>query len=296
MVTDEELGAQLSARLTEELSDLTAPPGLAGSVRRRRTRQRLAWGGALGVPVVAAGVALALVVGQPAARPTGHSPAAAGSTGASDELHTVAYVAARTQQALGTADQYVVHETFTEDGAPAHQLWADGATPRMVQIWEPVANPPRARMLTADSNSMTLLDVNYQARTWSRDSRPGENDTHTGFTTGYDSPAQLRIWMAEGSLVLVGDEQVDGRAAVHLRLVTEETASGQADMQLWVDAESYLPLRRASRKGDTTFTSGYEWLPRTPQELAHLALTVPAGFREVSPFPSPSANTTPTPK
>ncbi len=287
MVTDEELGAQLGARLTEELSDLTAPPGLAGTVRRRRTRQRLALGGALGVPVVAAGLALALAAGQPAAR---HAPAA-GTTAATPQVRTVGYVAARSQQALGTVDQYVMHETVTLAGRPVSQKWTDGAKVRSVTIWEPVANPPNAVLFTADGSQVTTLGVNYRTHTWYQWSVKG---SPRPFDIEYENPDQLRRLLADGTVTLVGDDQVDGRAAVHLRL---SMPGGQLDIELWVDADSYLPLRVTDRAGIVTFAIRYEWLPRTPQALAHIELTVPAGFRQDPPAPGGrSADATPTPK
>jgi hypothetical protein len=281
---EEDLGAALSTRLHEELADVTAAAGLATAVRRRRSRQRWATGSALAVPVLAAGVVLALVVGG---APAGHPapPAAAHSTAATDtRLRDVAYVSGKSQEALGSLDQYVVHETSTENGKPFRQSWSDGAGARWLSVTEPVDNSPAAVLFTVEGNNMAILTVNSQHHTWYRTNRPmGKTPPTQGLGITDGDPAGLRAQLREGILSIVGQDRVDGRDAVHLRLNPDPGTTALVGMDIWVDAQSFLPLKVTGHKMDTQLDIAYEWLPRTPENLARIALTVPAGFTEVDP-------------
>src|SRR5690242_13453032 len=132
MSTDEDLdcrlGAALGAELHDELSDMIAPPGLAVVVRRRRSRQRWALTGALTLPVVAAGVAVALVV--PAAPQGVRGGPPAGTGGA--QPRTAAFLAAHTEQALDGTGDSIVHTVTNVDDGTVVETWSDLTGVRMV--------------------------------------------------------------------------------------------------------------------------------------------------------------------
>jgi hypothetical protein len=47
----------------------------------------------------------------------------------------------------------------------------------------------------------------------------------------------------------------------------------------WVDAQTYLEVRRRSVLGDLPSQTDETWLPRTPANVAQTRLAIPAGFR-----------------
>jgi hypothetical protein len=79
---------------------------------------------------------------------------------------------------------------------------------------------------------------------------------------------------------------LDGQAS--LKLVSTSASTGPHPLTqlttLWVNAATYLPIQSTStgHLGEqTTFT----WLPATPTNVATFDVTVPAGFRQVTPPP-----------
>src|SRR5690242_15596648 len=135
MSTDEDLdcrlGAALGAELHEELSGMIAPPGLAVTVRRRRARQRWALTGALTLPVVAAGVAVALIAPQGV---RGRPPVEAGGV----QPRTAAFLAAHTEQALDGTGDSIVHTVTNLDDGTVQDTWSDVSGMRMVSSDGPV--------------------------------------------------------------------------------------------------------------------------------------------------------------
>lgn len=90
-------------------------------------------------------------------------------------------------------------------------------------------------------------------------------------------PAFIRSQLACGAYTVAGHQVIDGIDAIKIT-----GASGQ--FTFWVDPGTYLPLQMALPHQQTEF----RWLAATPANLAHLKVTVPAGFKQVQP---PSAST-----
>lgn len=97
---------------------------------------------------------------------------------------------------------------------------------------------------------------------------------------------QVRGWIADGSSVEDGLEEVDGQEL--LRVVDVDPLEGQANPELgvtWVDPETYRPVKRLGYPGsDAEYTMTYEYLERTEENLALLEPEVPEGFTETEPF------------
>jgi hypothetical protein len=86
-----------------------------------------------------------------------------------------------------------------------------------------------------------------------------------------------------GTLRLLGRERIDGHDTLHLQQ-RSSFGSITAVIDLWVDVRSFLVRRTAETSGERvkgTTTTTYEWLPRTGQNLAHLILTPPAGYKKL---------------
>lgn len=272
------LGAALGAELHDELSDMIAPPGLAVAVRRRRARQRWALTGALTLPVVAAGVAVALVVPAAPQGVRGGPPTQAGGA----QPHTVAFLAAHTEQALDGTGDSIVHTVTNVDDGTVVETWSDLTGVRMVSTTGHAGAPTRATQQSVVGDQLVTLNVDYTRHVWWRDSMTRPDKLIAGVILGvpYGDPDSIRADLARGDLILIGTEQVNGHATEHLRMTVDAGQATVASADLWVDSTTFLPVRMAAQKGPQHFTVSYGWLPRTAENLARLELTPPAGFTE----------------
>lgn len=263
MVTDEQLLDEVRAVLHEEVADVGAPaallPKLHTRLRRRRARRWL-----VAVPVVAAAAA-AVVVVMPA--PSTPEPA---------PQVDLAHATERTMSALDAVLDNVIYERatvtkgdkYSEPGQAAlYERWlaADGSTFRMRVTIEgqPVVDLSRDRV--------SDVFVDYETRTYrvfpgTEPNAPRHDNVWT--------PAEIRQALADGELKVVGPgEPVGGRPTIRLADHTDVA------LTLWIDAETYLPVRwQADQPDSTPFDVTY--LPPTPENTANLTTTIPEGFTE----------------
>jgi hypothetical protein len=87
-------------------------------------------------------------------------------------------------------------------------------------------------------------------------------------------PAFITHQLQCGAYAVAGRQWVDGVDTVKIAGLP-----GAALQTLWVDPQTYLPVRVISAHGQTNF----RWLTPTPTLLAELNLTVPHHYREVRP-------------
>jgi hypothetical protein len=91
----------------------------------------------------------------------------------------------------------------------------------------------------------------------------------------------LRTAVSCGTLAVAGQQRVDGIEAIEL---ASRPASPISET-IWVSPGTYLPVRVVVRSGlgqPVRQSADFTWLPPTAQNLARLAVPVPAGFRHVS--------------
>jgi hypothetical protein len=93
-------------------------------------------------------------------------------------------------------------------------------------------------------------------------------------------PAFIRSQLACGAYTVAGRQVIDGVSTIKIT-----GASGQ--FTFWVDPATYLPVQMTMGQNQTDF----RWLPATPANLAHLKVTVPAGFKHVPAPTAPAAQT-----
>lgn len=287
-IDDEQLGRLLGDRLHEETQTMTAPSNLTETLHRRNRRRTRALGLAFVPPVVAAvavGASLAL------------TPGGGGAPRDVPEMLTVGYVAERTATALSGTSGYVQHETAKHqdpDGTLASVIesWIDPTSERERRDNEFFYGDVRSFTLALDGSSgvqlihgkkkwCTFPVVSVEPLT----SLPeGADPALVPWVAPSLDPTELRRAVDSGKLTLVGKEQLDGRQTVHLqwqhRLINP-TNGPEVSMQIWVDADSYLPVRvvqKMSTVGATT--SDYEWLPRTEENLAKATVSPPADYRK----------------
>jgi hypothetical protein len=106
-------------------------------------------------------------------------------------------------------------------------------------------------------------------------------DLEAGASPPRNEGERMAAWLAEGKLVEDGTEVVDGRELI--RLVQPP---GGADSVYLVDPETYRPVRLTSYPGgEAEYTMTFEYLPRTPENLAVLSPPVPEGFTRADVLP-----------
>jgi hypothetical protein len=149
---------------------------------------------------------------------------------------------------------------------------------------------------------MTLRQVDYCFQRWA--------DTDTWALPAHNVAGQIRDGLESGDLILDGTETVDGRELIRVinaedlgqdlerqrrkvmdvegRQVTitipgesESIAAGEVYVYL-VDPDTYRPIQLTGYPGsDDQYVMHFEYLPRTPENLALLTPPIPEGFVHV---------------
>ncbi|MGC4773389.1 hypothetical protein ACLQ25_31025 [Micromonospora sp. DT44] len=289
-LNDEELGRLLGDRLHEETYTMTAPSNLTETLHRRNRRRTRALGLAVAAPVVAAvavGASLAFAPGGGAPR---EAP----------EMLTVGYVAEQTATALGELPGYVQHETAKHQGRDGKQaslieLWADRTTSRERQDNKIYYGDVRSYTLALDGS--TAVELNHDKKKWwtyrVASLKPADTN-QVQYLPPSLNPKDLERAVDSGKVTLVGKERLNGRQTVHLQWLggpdsaMDAAKTAEESMQIWVDAQSYRPVRVVSKVFTGTTTSDYEWLPRTEENLAKVTVSPPADYRKLPCTPTPA--------
>ena len=253
----------------------TPSPGLLDALHHRyRRRVWTARVAMVEVPVVAAAAVVAALTVAPARSP--------------GDLHDVAYVTARTDAALGTTSDVIVHSTAATG---TFDTWSDERTGRSrTDVYD--QDGRLAASAAWRGNPPTTTRVDLAEHTWW--TAPGNTpDTTEPDTT--INPDAIRQLLHNPHVHLAGADTIAGHRATHLEITVSSDAPG-GRVDLWVDAETYHLLRERITIPDLPVsTTDYTWLARTPSNLARCELTVPAGFAQVaSPYgTTPPPSTTP---
>jgi hypothetical protein len=298
----------MNIRLEEDLAEgmrayagrLRLTGDVLGAAARRHRRRRAVRRSAYAAGVVALAGALAAGLSASNAAPPGRSTDAAPPDPSADawrgtpRMMTVAEVSTQINTALADAEhmiEYVVirgrHPAISFDD----EVWFDPTTGAVRRHAEASAGKPMLdSWSTRDGDRSTTVLVDRVRRVWWTYTReiPEGKEFHGRSPT---TPDKVRAALARrGSrLTLVGPEQIDGLATLHLRM-TVDGARGTDD--LWVDATTYRVVRRVIVKqdpgGDLRIQEDFRWLERTPEALAAMTFTPPAGFTEI-PAPVPGS-------
>jgi hypothetical protein len=156
-----------------------------------------------------------------------------------------------------------------------------------------------ATQITATGRVLTAVVVSYRNATWwratqtlppgapvppgvrlpppgcRRGSPPASNKGQPVVSNGW--PAYIRQALSCGVYHQDGRQRVDGIDAVKL-------TRNWGRLVMWIDPATYLPLRATQARGGVGPTD-FRWFPVTAASLAHLKVSVPAGFRQVQPPP-----------
>jgi hypothetical protein len=281
-------------------ADLRAPAGLTFQVARRR-RRRLARRSLTGGAAALAAGAAALAVLVP------------NINGAARPAVDAAYVIKNVSNALsaaepGTIAQMTVTTSGGPGGATSAEEWSNGNEWRSVTFSSP--GHPIYDEGFSTASGYTL--VSYPTKTWARQAGVGQPAApafgtppakracgpvvgafpvlfRLGLPGTSTSPSSLPTTVATalrtavscGTLTVAGRQTVDGTDAIEL---TSRAGSLISEI-IWVNPDTYLPVRVVVHSPYTPGlqqTADFTWLPPTAQNLAKLAVPVPAGFRQVS--------------
>jgi hypothetical protein len=286
--------AELRSALDEEAGDLRVPPGAAQRARSRARRRRTARGLLAGVPAVALATGLVLAMqnnpGGPATSATGTtaSPAVPAASAASQPaVETAAYVTKHVEAVLANANHYIIRETTNSYAGGTYTSWTD-----------PRTGSAYAVQGTGSRKVLSWNSAYFVKRVLHWSTTEADYSTHTWFVSvihaagpvqgplpkpadGNDvSPAQLRKWLKDGTMRVVGHGHVNGHQATALRA---QLAIGT--LKIWVDSRTFEPVREISALGveqKHALVFNESWVPRTSR-LVSLANhpQVPAGFTRV---------------
>jgi hypothetical protein len=286
--------AELRSALDEEAGDLRVPPGAAQRARSRARRRRTARGLLAGVPAAALATGLVLAMQNstrgPATSATGTtaSPAApAASASRQPAVETAAYVTKHVEAVLANANHYIIRETTNSYPGGTYTSWTDprtgsayavqGTGSRKVLSWNSAYFVKRVL-------HWSTTEADYSTRTWFvsviHAAGPVQGPLPKPADGSDVSPAQLRNWLKDGTMRVVGHGHVNGHQATALRA---QLAIGT--LKIWVDSQTFEPVREISALGAVqrhTLVFNESWVPRTAR-LVSLANhpQVPAGFTQV---------------
>jgi hypothetical protein len=101
----------------------------------------------------------------------------------------------------------------------------------------------------------------------------------------YTSGAALHKLVSCGDYIVAGRQRVGGVPTI--KLVSAEGGKARGFETIWVDASTYLPVRILINVPAFQLQTDVQWLPATPANVAHLRLTIPAGFKRLTGDPVP---------
>jgi len=291
------MNVHLETQLTEAMREYADGVRLSGEVlhaaARRHRRRTITYRSAYAAPIV--GLIGVLAVGLPA---NGPPPAGPQGVDRNPAMLTVAQVSTQVNAALGESAGLIEHVVVsaTLKGHTLHmEGWLDATTRsdhRRASVDIP-GKPAHETWATHDGTRLTVTTVDSTRRVWWTDTRsvPVEKQLDS---LSPSTPEEIQRALTEGSnrLVLVGREDIDGRATLHLRMSTGSTAGSD---DLWVDATTYRVVRRVILKpnppdGHARIQEDFDWLERTPENLARVTFNPPAGYTQV-PAPTPDEPT-----
>ncbi|GIF61969.1 hypothetical protein Ais01nite_00040 [Asanoa ishikariensis] len=279
MTDDDQFGQRLGTLLREEVSNVHAAPDLTRRLRGRAKRKRLSVGAGAAV-LTAMVAAVGLLV------PTGP-----------DGLHTrpgpdVGPVSTQAPRTPARTTDYLLL-TRNEIGAE----WTDAATGRTRE--DIYADDGKrlswTTLTTTDTDGgRRWLEIQWLLRWWSQGHTTAAELTQQIRPDPFENlptpdPESISKALADGTFEIVGNETLDGRDTLRLRVETtieigrgKNATSFPRKLEIWVDPDNYLPYRTVitttQRWGASTVSTTYAWMERTKENLMVFDVTPPAEF------------------
>jgi hypothetical protein len=293
---DGDAGTALRAAMSACVSDIRMPASLLDNAvsrdRTRKTRIRLA--SAAGVIVAVA--AMATVIAAVPGRPSGHVASPRPTAGR--PVQSAAYVL--DQAATAQANSYRMISVEHGDGL----IYTDVATQqqRIVSALRASSGQPYFQITTAIHGGVyTETDIEYQHHVYSTFTT-SSLDAGTQVTLSSFLPLQgnsdphvaFQQALKAGTITVVGQQSLNGRDTILIRVNAKPDPKFQWPPDwIWIDARSYLvvqtkhfiphfPSAPGGKISWRAIVNQVTWLPPTPENLAQLTVTPPAGFTKIS--------------
>jgi hypothetical protein len=294
---DGDAGTALQAAMSACVSDIRMPASLLDNAvsrdRTRKTRIRLA--SAAGVVVAAA--AVATVIAAVPGRTSGH--VASPRPAAGPRVQSAAYVL--DQAATAQVNSYRMISVEHGDGL----IYTDVATQqqRIVSALRASSGQPYFQITTAIHGGVYAeTDIEYQHHVYSTFTT-SSLDAGTQVTLSSFLPLQgnsdphvaFQQALKAGTIRVVGHQSLNGRDTILIRVNAANKPGAKLHWPpdwIWIDASTYLVVQTKHFIPDLPPAPGGKiswraivnqvtWLPPTPENLAQLTVTPPAGFTKI---------------
>jgi hypothetical protein len=311
---DNDLIDLLQSGIAERQSGVSAPDGIGEQARRaarKRTATRVV---GAGVPVLAAaGVATVLAVSSGSGPTAATGVSVGGSNGSALSAPTgpvkvedTAYIVKRVKAKIADSQTGTVIHAYSyakgdvsSDGSlvnlgpnidDEYDYSAPDGTTYMRSAWNNVDGSPYltgSNVLVPDSvgdgkSTDTRILVNPATHTYTVSHFSGVSNPEAGLTTPnlYSSASQVQQALQNGQVTQKGTAMVNGTPAIALAITLPGSAN--EDLTLYVDAQTYQPLRSViTLDGDPDLLVA-DWMPVTPGNIAQAKDdSIPAGYTKV---------------
>jgi hypothetical protein len=303
---DGDARSALQAAMSACVSDVRIPASLLdNAVSRERTRKtRIRLASAAGVTAaVAAMVTVIAVTAAVPGRPSGHvaspRPTAGGRPAAGRPMESAAYVLDRV--AAAQVNSYRMISVQHGDGL----IYTDVETQqqRIVSALRDSSGQPYFQITTTiGGGAYAETDIVYQYHVYSTFTTSSLDDGSQVTLSSFlplqgnsDPRVAFQQALKAGTITVVGHQSLNGRDTILIRVKTRIKPSAKLQWPpswIWIDASSYLVVQtkqfvsnfRPGPGGKITWrpiVNQVTWLPPTPQNLAQLTVTPPAGFTKI---------------
>ncbi len=305
MTDDTHLIEQLRDAMHAHTDDAEVPDRFVEHARRtarRRTARRAA---AAGVPLLtAAGLATALVAGGGWSRGSPRTASVPQVSVGAGQAHDAAFVvgkvkadvAADGHHGIVTSGIYYPHGQVSPRGALTHLAGKQGGqytytAPDGAVYWhsDSTTSPFEESdvwLPTTDGRYMwTGLLINGAQRTYSEGRRVVASPFSLGPRPNIVSrPSAVRRALQDGRFSLTGTTTIDGTRAITLSATLPATKLVSSErLVLYVDAQTYQPLRTADGYARRFGLTVEDWLPATSENIAKAKdRAIPAGYTRVA--------------
>jgi hypothetical protein len=311
---EDDLVDLLQSGIAERQSGVSAPDGIGERARRAARKRTATRAVGAGVPVLAAAsVATVLAMSSGSGPPATTGLSVGGSDGSALSAPTgpvkvedIAYIVKRVKANVadrqnGTvihADNYARGDVAS-DGSLVNlgttitdqyeYTAADGTTYMRTGSYQLDGSPylTYTNVLVPDGNGDgknvdTRTLINPATRTYSQDDFSGVSDAGAGMPTPnlYSSPSDVQQALASGQVTQKGMATVNGARAIVLSIKLPGAAN--EDLTLYVDAQTYQPLRTLITLTGISDLLVADWMPATPDNIAQAEDdSIPAGYTKV---------------
>ncbi len=156
-----------------------------------------------------------------------------------------------------------------KDKSDTEWTYTDGTGTRSGSFSIVIAGSQSGSIATGAKTEM--IDVQYGNRTWP------DTTSNWGFPPEMGSLQSLRESIEKGKFPGARKTELNGRTVLELTSPANRNGT-EPTTTWWVDPATYLPVRMLIEGQGMTYQVDYGFLQPTPANIAHLRVTIPAGF------------------